>query len=110
MSMTWNPQTHDEYDTLKGFDVYSSDNEKIGTIEEVFHPQAAMPQARGGHYFKVDPGMLKSLFGADDVFVPETTIRTVDPSEDRIILELPKSRLKDQDWSEPRNLGTFRRS
>ena len=111
MTMSWNPMNHSDYDSLKGFDVYSSDNEKVGTIKEVFHPQEDITAARGRHYFKVEPGMLKSLFSdMDEVYVPERLISTVNPSEDKVILEVPKSKLKSQDWSRPREIDTFRRS
>jgi hypothetical protein len=110
MSMTWMPMTHDEYDALKGYDVYTSDNEKLGTIKEVLHPDAAMPTVRGGHYFKVEPGMLKQLFSdQDEVYVPEQVIMRVDPAEDKVVLEVPKSQLTSQNWGRPRNIDTFNR-
>jgi hypothetical protein len=111
MSMThWNPMSHADYDRLKGFDVYTSDNEKLGTIKEVFHPNADMPQARGAHYFKVEPGMLKQLFSdQDEVYLPERLIRTVETTEDRVILEVPKAQVKNQQWTRPRDIETFRR-
>jgi hypothetical protein len=111
MSSMWMPQRHEDYDTLKGFAVYSSDDEKLGTIKEVCHPQTAMPAARGGHYFRVEPGTLKKLFGGqDEVYVPEALIQRVDPAEDKVILEMPTAQLERQDWRAPRDLDTFRRS
>ena len=112
MSMTtWTPTTHEDYDTLKGFDVYSSDNEKLGTIKEVHHPAAAMPAARGGHYFRVEPGMLKKLFSdQDEVFVSETMIREVRPEDDKVILSVPKDRIQDQEWGRPHDFDTYRLS
>ena len=55
---TWHPTAHDDYDHLKGQPVRSADAETIGTIAAVLHPKQAMPEARGGHYFLVKPGML----------------------------------------------------
>ena len=108
---TWNPSTHDEYDTLKGFDVYSSDNEKLGTIKEVCHPATAMPDARGGHYFRVDPGTLKKLFSdKDEVFIAETMIREVRPDDDKVILSVPKDRIQHEEWDRPGNFDTYRMS
>jgi hypothetical protein len=110
MSMTsWNPTSHDEYDALHGFDVYSSDNAKLGTIKEVCHPAAAMPAARGQHYFRVEPGTLKKLFtDQDEVFVAETMIREVRPEEDKVILSVPKDRVQDEEWSRPHDFDTYR--
>lgn len=110
-STMWTPMRHEDYDTLKGFEVYTSDDEKLGTIKEILHPQSAMPTARGGHYFRVEPGALKKLFGGqDEVFVPETLISRVETSDDRVILEVPKAMLDRQDWSRPAEFETFRRS
>lgn len=106
----WNPTTHQDYEQLKGFEVFTSDNEKLGKIDEVYHPPVEMPQARGRHYFKVDPGALKKLFsGQDEVFVSESMIRAIDPTEDRIILEAPKSQISQTDWSQPADFHTYRR-
>jgi len=58
-TITWTPTTHEAYDTLKGRDVVSAENEQLGTIAAIFHPKQAMPEARGGHYFLVKPGMLR---------------------------------------------------
>jgi hypothetical protein len=70
-----------------------------------------MPAARGGHYVRVEPGALKKLFGGqDEVFVPETLIRRVDPAENKVILEVPKAQLERQDWQPPRDLATYRRN
>jgi len=106
----WNPLTHQDYETLKGFDVYTSDDEKLGTIKEVFHPVTAMPSARGSHVFRVEPGVLKKLFSdQDEVYVPERLISRVDLDENRVILALPKASLREQDWRRPRDLDTFTR-
>jgi hypothetical protein len=111
MSMTnWNPTTHADYETLKGFEVYTSDDEKLGKIAEVLHPQTTSTTVRGGHYFRVDPGAMKKLFtDQDEVFVPENLIRSVDPRDDKVILEVPKNRIQQTDWSRPSNIDAFRR-
>jgi hypothetical protein len=111
MSTTmWNPTTHADYETLKGFDVFTSDNEKLGTIAEVCHPAQEMPSARGNHYFRLKPGTLKKLFtDAEEVFVPERLVRMVNPDEDAVILEVPKAQVKQTDWSRPADFDTFRR-
>jgi|GEM_PF-5087281 len=108
---TWNPTTHEEYDLLNGFDVYSSDNEKLGKISEVCHPATAMPAARGEHYFRVEPGMLKKLFSdGDEIFVAETMIRDVRPDDNRVILNVTKDRIQDEDWGRPHDFDTYRLS
>lgn len=107
MSGTWNPSSHDEYDALKNKDVYTSDDEQIGSIEEVLHP-ANNSTAPDQHYFLVKPGMLDQLTGEDELYVPATEVQLV--SEDRVVLETSKDRLESRDWSPPRNVNSFRRS
>ena len=107
MSTTWNPTTHDDYDALKGKDVFTSDDEQIGTVDQVLHP-ANDSTARDQHYFLVKPGMMDKLAGQDELYVPATTVQMV--SEDRMILETTKDRVRDANWSKPRNDDTFRRS
>jgi hypothetical protein len=36
-------------------------------------------------------------------------VRKVDPADDKVILEVPKARIKKTDWSRPANFDTFRR-
>ncbi len=102
---TWNPATHEDYDTLKGMTVLSSDGEKLGTIETIFHPKQAMPEARGGHFFLVKPGMLKSWFGkGSEFYVPETAITSV--TDDGVRLSYAKDQLEAQGWDQqPANLA-----
>ena len=102
--------THEAYDTLKGRDVVSADNEQLGTIQSVFHPTQAMPEARGRHYFLVTPGTLKNWFGqGSEVYVPETAI--VDVTEDGVLLTYPKDQLETQGWNrQPANLAQFNRA
>ncbi len=107
---TWNPTTHQDYETLKGFEVFTSDNEKLGTIAEVCHPAQDMPMARGNHYFRVEPGTFKKLFtDADEVFVPERLFLLVDPSNNKVILEVPKVQIEHTDWSQPNDYDSFSR-
>jgi len=97
-SMTaWTPQTDEDYDALKGCTVFSSDDEQVGTVAAIFHPQATTPATSGRHYFAVKPGMLKSLFGADEVYIPETAIRTV--ANGKVTLGFAKAALQGQNWT-----------
>jgi rRNA processing protein Gar1 len=107
MRSTWNPNTHDEYDALKGLDVFTADDEKIGTIDEVLHP-ADGSTAPDQHFFLVKPGMLDKLSGEDEMYVPATTVQLV--SEDRVVLETTKARVGATNWSAPRNIKSFRRN
>ena len=93
----WHPTTRADYDALTGWGVFSSDNEQVGTVAAVIYPQTAMPSARGGHYFAVKPGMLKSLFGADEVYVPEAAVRTA--VDWKVVLGVAKAALQDQHWT-----------
>jgi sporulation protein YlmC with PRC-barrel domain len=109
---TWNPMTHSDYDTLRGKDVYSADGEKVGSISQIFHPSMDMPEARGRHYFLLDPGLLKEWFaGFDKVYLPESAIQSL--SADRVVLNMTSEQIKNQgkQWTtEPSGLGSYRRA
>lgn len=96
---SWHPTTHDDYNALKDRQVYTSDDETLGTIEQVFHPQAEMPEARGSHYFLIKPGALKEFFGGDEVYLPERVISAV--TDDRVVISVSKDQVNEQGWSTP---------
>jgi hypothetical protein len=108
--VTWTPTTHADYDHLKGRAVFSADGEKLGSIDAIFHPEAPMPEARGGHVFLVKPGMLKSWFGGgEEFYVPETAISDV--AEDAVTLSYAKERLEAQGWgAKPAGINRFKRA
>jgi hypothetical protein len=106
----WTPITHEDYDALKGVDVFSRGGEKLGSIDAVFHPNQDMPAARGSHFFLVKPGMLKSWFGGgEEFYVPERAIETV--TADGVTLSYRKEQLESQGWDKkPAGIASFRRA
>lgn len=108
MSMQWYPTSPHDYDMLKGYAVYTSDNARLGSVEEIYHPAEDMPDARGHSIFKVNPGILREVFThAEDLYIPERLIQSVDTQFDKIILDVSKDAAQQQDWSRPENLDTF---
>jgi hypothetical protein len=109
---TWSPTTHADYDALKGREVFSTDGEQLGTIGTIFHPDLAMPAARGKHYLQIEPGLVKDWFGGmDTVYLPESAIDAVSP--DRIALNLTAAQVKQraQEFgAEPAGLSGYRRA
>jgi sporulation protein YlmC with PRC-barrel domain len=98
MYATWTPTTHTDYDQLKGKDVYSRDGEKLGSIGAVFHPDLEMPEARGKHYFLLDPGVLREWFGGQqEVYLPESAITEF--GDDRVVVGFTKDQVKGQGWT-----------
>ena len=110
MELEWNPQTHEDYDALRGRVVYTADNRRLGKIMHVFHPMADMPEARGGRYFLIEPDSERSPVGSEEVFVPERVVRSADPDEDVVVLEVPASELADQNWNRPSDFDRYRRT
>ena len=106
MSTTWTFTTHQDYDALKGKDVFTADDEKIGTVDEVLHP-ANNSTAPEQHFFLVKPGAFDRLIGEDELYVPATAVQLV--GEERVVLETTKDVVKSVDWSPPRNVDSFRR-
>jgi sporulation protein YlmC with PRC-barrel domain len=105
MSSLWNPTTHTDYDAIKGRDVYTSNNEKIGTVDQVLHAASAST-ARDQHYFLVKPGLLDKLGGQDELYIPATAVDMV--SEDRIVIGMTSAALEVTDWSRPTDADSFR--
>ncbi len=107
---TWRPDSHEAYDALKGLQVVSADGEQVGTVEAIFHPKQAIPEAIGGHYFLVTPGTPQSWFGqGNEVYVPESAIASV--STDAVRLADAKDQLAAHGWNQqPPNLQDFHRA
>jgi hypothetical protein len=108
---TWNPMTHADYDLLKGVAVVSADNQDVGSITEILHPNMEMPAARGHHYFLLDPGVVKDWFGGfDKVYLPESVIESV--SAKQVVLNLTADQIKQRSkgWTrQPEGLKNYRR-
>jgi hypothetical protein len=68
----------------KGTDVYSSDDHKIGTVDDVFNG-----------YLLCKKGMIFT----SDLYVPFSAVRDV--SNDRVYLDVPKDQLDNLNWTQP---------
>ena len=110
VTTTWNPMTHTDYDVLKGKAVFSANGEQVGSITGIFHPNLAMPAARGKHYFQIEPGLVKDWFGGmDTVYLPEAAIEGM--SADRVVVNLTSEQIKQhgQQWTtEPTDFASYR--
>jgi hypothetical protein len=108
---SWHPPTHTDYDTLKGREVVSADGETMGSIAQVLHPHLTMPDARGHHFFLLDPDPRQEcMHGLDKAYLPETALSSVDP--ERVVLDLTAEQVKQRSEDYPREpveMNSFRR-
>lgn len=108
---SWNPTTHTDYDLLKGREVVSSDGETMGSIAQILHPHLLMPDARGHHFFLLDPGPRKEWYGGlDKAYLPETALSLVGPK--RVVINLTAEQVKQRSEDYPREpveMNSFRR-
>ena len=104
MSTTWTFTTHADYDALKGMDIFTADDEKIGKVDEVLHP-ANNSRAPDQHFFLVKPGMLDKLGGANELYVPATAVQLV--GEDRVVLDVTSDIVQSVKWAAPHDMDTF---
>jgi uncharacterized protein (TIGR02271 family) len=75
------------YDQIEaGWDVYGSDGEKIGSIEEV-----------GRSYLLV----VKGLIFTTDLYIPLNAVRELDTAEGRVYLNVAKDEVETRGWTEP---------
>ena len=108
LSPTWVPQSHEEYDRLKGRTVFSRDGAEIGTLCAVLHPPQDMPEARGGHYFLVESTPLDPGLGGEELYLSEQLLDRVEP--ERVVLAVPRDRLTGDMIRVPVNLHGWNRS
>ena len=108
----WNAAEHADYDRLKGKTVFSRDDQPIGTIAAVFHPDdeaPVIPEASPGHYFLVEQSGLTGPGGAGELYMPETAIRAV--AGDRVVIAWTRAELENQGWADrPRLVERARRT
>ncbi len=84
-----------DFEHLAGLPVFSADHQRVGTVDKVMSAN----RAKGERYMIVKPGSRTTADGADQLYVPESQIQTVD--HDRVILETTKSALPTDRWSSP---------
>lgn len=98
----WTPESHEDYDRLRGRTVVAEDGREVGTLCAVFHPPQDMPEARGGHYFLVESTKLEPRLGGRELYLSEQLLKAVEP--DRVVLAVPLDRLEGNLVRAPRNL------
>ena len=108
----WTPTGHAGYDRLKGLTVYTRDDQPVGTIAAVLHPDdedPAIAAASPGHYFLLEGSRLTGPVGAEELYMPETAIREV--ADDRVIVAWTRDELENQGWTNrPRLIDRARRT
>jgi hypothetical protein len=96
------PVTANEHDALIGFAVLTSDDERLGTVSAIVHPQATAHGVRGGYYFVVSPGMFQRLInGAEDIVIPSSLVRKVYPHDRSLVLDATRDDIARIAWPAP---------
>jgi uncharacterized protein (TIGR02271 family) len=76
----------------QGWDVYGSDDQKIGSVDQV-----------ASNYLVIQKGW----FFTTDVYVPSSAIESVDPGEGRVYLNVAKNDVDAQGWTNPPEEGQY---
>jgi hypothetical protein len=96
----WKPANDADYDLLKGQDIISRDGQALGRISAVLHPEHSTTPGEGGHFFRFQPGALKSWFGdLDEAYLPESTI--ADVTEAGVLVDLTEEQIRQRRWDLP---------
>jgi hypothetical protein len=82
-----------DYDRLKGLKVYSSDNQRVGTVDQIMR----LAHDPSQHYFLVRTSGLSAILNRDDLYIPESAVEML--GDDRMILNLSAEDLKHPDWT-----------
>src|SRR5262245_3446152 len=89
----WTATTAKDYDRRTCKDVYSAVRENVGKIKDVYHPEGDFKPSQGGHFFLLDPGLLRDRFGGfDKVYLPESSIENA--TQDRVTVGYTKDQIK----------------
>ena len=83
-----------DYESAKGLDVYGSDGQKIGTVDEVLTDTNT-----GKRYFLVKSGPFG--LGTETLYVPESAVELV--GNDRVVLNVTKTDAEAHGWVSPPN-------
>lgn len=107
MITKWAPTSHEDYDVLKGLDVFTRDGEQIGTFKSVYHPNADFETSRGRHYFLLEPGKMKDWFGGlDQTYIPEPAVSGF--SDEGVFLTVTEDEIRNRTWDAPVDLKSYR--
>lgn len=82
---------------LTGLDVYSADNQLVGTVDQVMRDTTS-----GQHYLIVTSGPL----GGTTVYVPQSAIQSA--TDDYVALNARMEEFSDRDWTLPPSVGEER--
>jgi hypothetical protein len=80
------------FEAIEGLDVFTTDDEQIGTIERVL----TSPDELSHHFLLVRAGALAGLLGSDMLYVPDIDIDQI--GEDRVVLDTTAEMLNRPDW------------
>ncbi len=82
---------------LTGLDVYSADNQLVGTVDQVVRDMSS-----GQHYLIVTSGPL----GGATIYVPQSAIQSA--TEDYVALSSRMEEFSDREWTLPPSAGEAR--
>ncbi len=82
-----------DYDRLRGMAVYSADDRKVGTIDQILR----LARTPSEHYLLVRRGVIGGVLGQADLYLPESSVRLI--GQDRVVLRLTAEELEHPDWT-----------
>jgi hypothetical protein len=81
------------WDDIEGMDVYTSDEEQIGTVDRVL----TAPDDPTQRFVSVRADALAGLLGTSRLYVPDTDVLAIE--EDRVVLNAASHALSRADWT-----------
>ena len=83
-------------DELRGFEVFTADDDKLGTVGGILDGHPPTGDTLDGQVLRVEPGLIQKLFGAEEeLLVSETMIDSIHSDDGEVILNVTRDHLED---------------
>jgi sporulation protein YlmC with PRC-barrel domain len=92
--VNWSKESDYDGEAIQGFEVYASDDERVGTIDQVLVDLASQQR-----YLLVKTGPFGGALPTGELYIPATAIGMV--GENRVVLEATREQIESYGWTEP---------
>jgi sporulation protein YlmC with PRC-barrel domain len=92
--VSWGTENEYQGKSIQGFEAYSSDDERIGTIDQVIVDIKSEKR-----YLLVKTGPFGGALQTGELYIPSAAVGMV--GENRVIIEASREQIESYGWTEP---------